>query len=55
VPEVVEAIAGIPDRDVIVFLGRAAEIRRDLAGLIRDVLEGMDLPQAAIAAKRIAP
>lgn len=54
-PEVVEAIAGIADRTGLVLLGRTAETRRDLAGLIKRVFEGIDDPLAAIIAKRIQP
>lgn len=51
--EVVEAIAGIPDQEVLVLLGRTAETRQDLAGLIREVLDGIDHPLAAKIEARI--
>jgi hypothetical protein len=53
--EVVEAIAGIPDEEVLVLLGRTAETRRDLAGLIRTVLDSIDHPLAAKIEARIRP
>lgn len=45
--EVVEAIAGIADEEVLVLLGRAAETRQELVGLIGTVLESIDHPLAA--------
>lgn len=54
-PEVVEAIAGIPDDEVLVLLGRTARTQQDLAGLIRNVLNSIDHPLAAKIAARIRP
>jgi len=51
--DVVEAIAGVPDEEVLVLLGRTAETRQDLAGLIGEVLEDTDDPLAAKIAARI--
>jgi HEAT repeat protein len=51
--EVVEAVAGIPDEEVLVLLGRTAQTRQDLAGLIREVLDGVDHPLAAKIEARI--
>jgi hypothetical protein len=51
--DVVEAIAGVPDEEVLVELGRTAEARQDLAGLIRNRLEDIDVPKAAKIAARI--
>jgi hypothetical protein len=51
--DVVEAIAGVPDEEALVLLGRTAETRQDLAGLIGDVLEDTDDPLAAKIAARI--
>jgi HEAT repeat protein len=51
--EVVEAIAGIPDEEVLVLLGRTAQARQDIAELIRNVLDGIDHPLAARISARI--
>jgi len=51
--EVVEAIACIPERTGLVLLGRTATTRRDLAGLIKKILDGIDDPLAAMIARRI--
>jgi HEAT repeat protein len=51
--EVLEAIAGVPDEEVLVLLGRTAETRQDLAGLIGNLLEDIDDPLAAKVAARI--
>ena len=52
-PEIVEAIAGIVDEEVLVLLGRMAETRPELAGPVREALEGSDHPRAATIAARI--
>jgi hypothetical protein len=52
-PEVVEAIAGIPDDEVLVLLGRTASTRQDLARLIQNVLDSIDRPLAAKIVARI--
>jgi HEAT repeat protein len=52
-PDVIEAAAGIYDDEVLVLLGRTAESRPDLAGPVRDALEGIDQPRAAAIAARI--
>jgi HEAT repeat protein len=51
--EVIEAIAAISDEEILVLLGRTAEIWQDLAGFIREVLDGIDHPLAPRISARI--
>ena len=51
--DVVDALAGIADDDIVVHLGRCAEAHPELAGRIASELEEMQTPRSLKIANRI--